>query len=208
MTVDHIQEEITEICRSMYRCGFIVASEGNVSVRHDELVYITPAGKQKGYLSPEDIVVTDFKGRCIADKKSPSAELSMHLALYEVRNDISAIIHSHPPMVTAHAVAGIALDERIMPETVYHLGRIPIVPCLLPSTPELAVAVAENMGDHKALVLENHGAVTVGPDLTAAFAVLEVLEKLAYVSLLASLLGNVNQLTPEQVAAIVAMKKM
>src|SRR5207249_2718269 len=129
--------DIVEVGRRLYARGLIGGHEGNVSVRLDASLLITPAGVCKGFLTPEMIVRTDLEGRP-QDGGQASTETLMHTAVYRRRGDVHAVVHAHPPTATAFAVAGIALDRPLIAEAVVTLGAVPVIPYGQPSTHELA----------------------------------------------------------------------
>src|SRR5580704_8466478 len=113
------RREICKVGRWMYRQGFVVASEGNLSVRLDaDRVLVTPAGACKGRLLPHELIITDLEGTVVAGSGQPSSELQMHLLFYRLRPLVRAVCHAHPPTATGFAVAGRALEEAILPEVV------------------------------------------------------------------------------------------
>src|SRR5215469_12029589 len=144
----------------MYERGYIVACEGNLSVRlDDERILTTATCMNKGMLSPLDLVVMDMDGRQLAGDRKASSELAMHLLFYKMRPDVNGICHAHPPTATGFAVAGRALDQALLPEVIVGLGQIPLVKYGTPGTPELSAALEPSVLHYDALLLANHGAV-------------------------------------------------
>jgi len=192
------EQHSREICiagRWLYERGYIVACEGNLSVRLDEnRILNTPTCMNKGTLSPEDLVITDLNGAHISGKRKVSSEVAMHLLFYRMRPDVQAICHAHPPTATGFAVAGRALDQALLPEVIIGLGQIPLVHYATPGTPELSAAIEPFVPHYDALLLANHGAVTCGPDLLTAFFRMETVEHSARIQLVAELLGGPNVL--------------
>ena len=176
-----------DICiagRWMYERGYIVACEGNVSVRLDDgRMLTTPTCMNKGMLSPEDLVIIDFRGRHLAGDRKVSSEVAMHLLFYRMRPDVNAICHAHPPTATGFAVAGRALDQALLPEVIVGLGQIPLVRYATPGTPELSAAREPFVPHYDALLMANHGAVTCGPDSLTAFYRMETIEHFAKITL-------------------------
>jgi len=201
-----VRREIAEVGRWLYEKRFVAATEGNISVRLGQRVLITPSGRCKGMLRPEEIVGTDLEGINDAGGLSPSSELLMHLAIYRRRPGVGAVIHAHPPHATGFAVAGIALDKPVLPEVVFFIGTVPLVAYATPGSREAADSVGSLIDSHDALLLSNHGAVTCGANLQAAYFKMETLEQFAWISTIARFLGNERELTPEQVARIEALK--
>ena len=205
---DYIRQEIVVVCQRLYARGFIVGTEGNVSVRvAPDRLWITPTGYHKGWLRPEDLLLIDLAGGVHYGQGRPSSETPMHLALYRCRPDIQAVVHAHPPLATALTVAGYRLEPALLPEAVVLLGEVPTVPYQMPTTPHFAQQIGEAMRHAPAALLENHGSVTVGPTLQAAFNTLETVERVAQVFYLAKTLGHVHPLPPEAVEALQALRQ-
>ena len=118
-----LRADIVEVCRRMHARGYVSAMDGNVSARMGGgRLLATPAGKAKGFLAPEDLVVVDLQGQPVRSGGRPSSEIKLHVAAYRARPDVSAVVHAHPPAAVAHSIAGISLAECILPETVLTLG--------------------------------------------------------------------------------------
>ena len=166
--------------------GLISAGEGNLSVRLDaERLLITPSGRRKDELEPEDLVVVRLgHGEREARSRSglrPSSDLAIHLAVHAARPDIGAVVHAHPPASMALTLAGEVPDPAVLPETAFHLPRLPFVPFGEMGSTELAERIAAAFVEGPeplsgAVVLERHGAVAVGPDLVTAVDRLELVE--------------------------------
>jgi L-fuculose-phosphate aldolase len=201
--MDHEQKlrtDVVEVGRRLYERGFVASNDGNISVRLDQgRVLTTPTGVSKGFMTPEMLVVTDFSGRKLSGDRNASTELQMHLAVYELRPDVNAVVHAHPPTATGFAVAGIPLDRAVLAEVVTTLGSIPIADYGTPSTRELADAVRQYVKAHDGLLLANHGALTLGPGLFPAYYKMETIEHFARISLVARMLGRERLLSREEV---------
>ncbi|MDR0222644.1 MAG: class II aldolase/adducin family protein [Oscillospiraceae bacterium] len=196
-----LRREICEAGRVLWQLGFAAASDGNVSVKLAEgLFLITPSGVSKRLLRPEMIVKInadgDIEGK--TPGRRPSTEVKAHLRCYGERGDINAVVHAHPPVATGFAAAGLALDDRSLTEAVMFLGSVPVAPFAVPGTSEAARNAAALIKAHDAVLLANHGALTVGADLNRALYNMETLEHYAKVSLTARLLGGAKPLSPEE----------
>ena len=201
------RREICNVGRWMYRRGFVVACEGNLSVRLDaNRILVTPAGTCKGMLAPEDLLITDLNGRVIAGAGRPSSEMQMHLLFYHSRPDVRAICHAHPPIATGFAAAGRALEEAVLPEVVMDLGAIPLAPYGTPGTMELSARLEPLVHTHDAILLENHGVVTCGRDLTIAYHRMETVEHFAQVMWTAETLGGPHLLSRAEVERLLASR--
>jgi L-fuculose-phosphate aldolase len=201
------RQQMVAIGRRMYQRGYVAATDGNISVRLDDgRILITPSGVCLGEMGPVDLVAIESGGAVCDQTQRPSTELPMHLEVYGQRPDVSAVIHAHPPLATAFTVAGIDLAQCVIPEVVLTMGRIPTTRYATPSTEQGREAVRDLIGEHDALVLDRHGTLTVGPDLTSAYRKLEKVEHAAQVTLAARQLGNVRTLPPEEVRRLETMR--
>ena len=200
---ERLRADIVEIGRRLHDRGFVASNDGNISVRLDaERLLTTPTGVSKGFMTPDMMVTTDLSGRKVTGDREPSSEILMHLAVYEYRPEIKAVVHAHPPTATGFAVAGIPLDRAVLAEVVTTLGSIPIAEYGTPSTSELADAVRQYIRAHDGLLLANHGALTVADELFAAYYKMETLEHFARISLVARQLGGERLLSREEVVRL------
>jgi L-fuculose-phosphate aldolase len=203
--LEELRAEIVDVGRRLHDKGLITAAEGNISVRTAGGLLVTASGVSKGALTPELVIATDESGRGPAAGPRVTSEISMHVAIYRRRPDVKAIVHAHPPRATAFAVAHVPLDQPILAESVVLLGPVPLVPYRTPSTVELADEVGAACAGANAMLLANHGAVTLGETLTAAHRRMETLEHLAHVTLLARMLGEPRTLSAADVAALLSL---
>lgn len=198
-----LREEIVSIGRRAYQKGYIVAGEGNFSVRLDEnRILTTPSGLGKGFLNPEDLVVVDPRGNHLAGARKASSELPMHLEIYRSRPDARAVCHTHAPYALSFAVNRRPLDTALMPEAVVMLGAVLVVPYATPSTQEVPDNLSGALKNANAFLLANHGVVTVGETLAEAFDRMEAVEHLAKVTFMSHLLGSPCPLSRAQLAAL------
>lgn len=193
-------DEIVRVGRLLCERRYVVAGEGNLSVKLGPGRYlVTPAGAAKGDLAPDDLVEVDEHGRPCGPGR-PSSEWRLHAEIYRRRPDVSAICHAHPPHATAYACARRALPASILPEAVLLLGgEVPLAPYATPGTAEIAASILPFIAHHQALLLSNHGVVAVGGSLEEAYRRLETVERVAEVGLAAERLGGAVRLTPQQV---------
>lgn len=201
------RREVCRIGRWMYRRGFVVACEGNLSLRLDaDRILLTPAGACKGHLAPENLLVVDLSGKVVCGNGHPSSEMQMHLLFYRSRPDVQAVCHAHPPTATGFASAGRALEEAVLPEVIVGLGKIPLAPYGTPGTWELCTGLEPLVKKHDAILLENHGAVTCGQDLATAYQRLETLEQFARILFIAESLGGPRLLSRAEVQKLIAAR--
>ena len=199
-TEDQLRRDLTRFSKWLARLAFTPGTSGNLSVRLDEEhILITPTGLSKGLLRPADMVITDLYGRLLTGSRRATSEISMHLAVYRHRLDVAAVIHSHPPISTAFACAGRALDEMLCQEAVMTLGIVPLARYATTGTDEVAASLVPLIPGHDAILLANHGVVSYGKTLLEAFQKMETVEHLAHVSLVAHQLGSPQPLRTEQI---------
>jgi len=201
------RQELLEIGRRLWLRGFVAANDGNLSVRLDGgRLLATPTGLSKGFMQPEDLVVTDLEGAVLEGRGRPSSELGMHLEVYRGRPDVRAVVHAHPPVATAFAVAGLPLDQCLLPEMVLSLGAIPVAPYGTPSTDEIPASIRPFVPRCDAVLLANHGAVTWADSLLGAFYRMETLEHTATITHHAMALGRLNPLPAAEVEKLGALR--
>lgn len=206
-TEEQHRREICATGRWMYEREYIVACEGNVSVRLDDgRILTTPTCMNKGCLSPEDLVITDLDGHKYAGNRKMSSEIMMHLLFYRMRPDVNAICHAHPVTATGFASAGRSLDQALLPEVIIGLGQVPLVRYATPGTSDLSQALEPYVESYDALLLANHGVVTCGPDLLTAFYRLETVEHFAKILLAAENAGTPKLLSGREVAKLMAAR--
>ena len=133
--------------------------------------------------------------------------MKMHMRCYEVREDVGAVVHAHPPTATGFAVANKSLDDYCMIETVITIGSIPVAPYGTPSTNEVPDSITPFLPEHDVLLLQNHGALTVGCDLITAYYRMETLEHYAKISLTAHLLGGAQEIPREKIDQLLDLRK-
>lgn len=205
-----LREQICDICHKMWQLGWVAANDGNISVKLEDGTFLTtPTGISKSFITPEKLVHIDKSCGILEaqDGYRPSSEVKMHLRCYEEREDVGAVLHAHPPVATGFAVANIPLDEYSMIETVLTLGSIPVTPYGTPSTYEVPDAIAPYLGEHDAVLLQNHGALTVGVDVLTAYYRMETLELFAKITMNAHLLGGAKEISRENIERLISMRK-
>lgn len=202
------KKEIIEVGKRMYDKGYIVASEGNMSIRlGSNKVLVTPGGKNKGELKPKDLVVVDLKGKKVSGSLKPSSELLMHLFVYQKRKEINAAVHAHPPYSLAFASTHLPLAQSLLPEVIIFLGKIPLTPYATPATEEVPLSLSPFIEEHNAFLLENHGVLSLGKDMFEAYSRMEMVEHLAQVCLLGKILGKLAELPEESLDKLEKLEK-
>ena len=204
----HIMDQLLETRKKVVEKGIemlatslTVGTWGNLSCRvpGEDYIAITPTGMSYDTLVPEDIVVLDLRGNTVSGTRKPSIEVPLHLAIYNAREDVQAIVHTHSAYATAMAVA-----RREIPGAVEDLvqivgGNVRVNEYALPGTEQLGINTVKAMEGRNAVLLANHGMLGVGRNLEEAFRVCQVVEKSAQVTLLAQLMGGVVELSQEDI---------
>jgi L-fuculose-phosphate aldolase len=190
--------EVVQFCRHLRDGGFICATQGNVSVKIGNEILITPSGVDKGRIDSGRLVRVSLDGKKILGG-SPSSEILIHLEVYKKRKDVNAVIHSHPPISTALTLAGYDFSKPVLPEIVMTLGKIPTARYHTPGTKGLAEGISSLILRHDAILLERHGALTVGKTLEEAYWNLERVEYAGKVIFYAISIGKITPLSRKEV---------
>jgi L-fuculose-phosphate aldolase len=202
MNERYARQQLVKICKLLYDRQLTVSAGGNMSVRiADSEILITPSGRNKGMLEPEDMVLIDSKGKVLSSGK-PSIEHKFHLALYNMNYDTNAVIHCHPLHCVTLAVKGERIKSNITPEGVMLLGDVPMIGYYTPGSKKLVDAVAEQ-GHCRAMLMERHGAITQGRTLEEAYNRMEELEFQARLQLLCG--EGVTDLPKREIAKLSKM---
>lgn len=170
---------LVSVSHRLHSAGWVANHDGNASARLDDgRILATPTAVSKAEVSAESLVTLNDEGAVIAGTRKVFSEIPLHRCAYRVREDVCAVLHAHPPYATAMAVAGVGLGAPFMAEPVVSLGReIPLIAHLLPGEDD--GALAEALAHADAVLLGNHGVLTVGPDLETCLLRMELVEHLA-----------------------------
>ncbi len=207
MDENRFRLDIVEIGKRMYEKNYVASNDGNISIRiSDEELLITPSGVSKGYMSPGDILKVDMEGNLLEGCLKPSSEMKMHLEVYKKRPDVFAVVHAHPQKATAFAVANKCFDKVTLPEIIFSLGKVSLAEYGTPTTYQVPEAVARHIVESDALLLANHGALTVGKDIYDAYYKMETLEHFAAISIYARQLGGEVALGEDEIKRLFAIR--
>ena len=202
-----VRRDIVEAGRRLYMRGFVCANDGNLSARiSDDLIIATPSGVSKGFMSEEMLVKLNMDGDVLEGTLKPSSEVKMHLAIYKRSPEIIAVCHAHPPVSSAFAAAGVALDKAFLQETAVSLGVIPVAKYAKPGTAELANGAAEFCIDYHGTLLEHHGPVTWGDSVIQALYRMESVEYSATIVMYSKMLGFDRTLNKDQIAELITIR--
>lgn len=198
---------LAKAANRLAQLGYVTSHGGNLSTRVGEnCVLLTPTKIHKRDIGEDDICAVDMAGKTIyaPPDRAPTSEVPFHLRIYRRREDIRAVVHAHPPVLTGYAIAGgDLLSAALLPEPATEVGPMLLVPYAAPGSDALADAVESLLDRSNGFLLQNHGALmTSGEDAARAVDLLEMMEGAAQSVLIAQALGGVRGLTPAQVAEL------
>ncbi|MCL2712230.1 MAG: class II aldolase/adducin family protein [Methanomassiliicoccaceae archaeon] len=201
MNEDEARKKLCDACSDLYRKRLLISAGGNVSIRSDDHMLITPSGRNKGKLISDDIVKMSMNGDVIG-KGRPSIENKFHLALYNSNAEINAVVHCHPLYCTAIAVTEKKIRTDLTPEGIILLGDVPTVPYRTPGSDALVNEIMKISGCDAA-IMEHHGAITVGRTMEEACDRMEELEFQAHLQFITN---GANGLPSDEVAKLRKMR--
>jgi L-fuculose-phosphate aldolase len=181
-----VGEQLVKASRELYEQGLVRGTSGNISAKifGTDTFLIKASGAHMRFLKPQELVLVDLEGNKVGGEMDISLETPMHAAIYRARGDVQAVVHTHAPTVTAFGIA----KTKILPLQVEMFmllpNGVPIVPFEQPGSTALAEAVQKKIMDYDAVILENHGIVTVGSTIEAACNLNEMVEEAAKIQLL------------------------
>ena len=197
------KKKLVEICHKVYAKGFVAAYDGNISCRTtNNTILITRSGICKGDVTEKDIVEIDLTGKVLSKKIKISTEHKIHLLAYNKRNEVNAVVHCHPTSATAFALVGEGLNKHYLPEVFLTIGKVPLCKYATPSTDDVPKSLEPFINYSWAMLLQNHGAITLGKNLDDAYFKMEKLEHAAKIILLARLIGKPRELSKKNIIDI------
>ena len=193
--VEQIRENLTRAGKRLHKRGLVVGTAGNISARipkRDQFL-IKPSGVSLEFLKPEELVVVNLQGHKIRGELPVSMETPIHAAIYRIRKEAQAVVHTHAPTATAFGIA----EREILPLQVEMYMRlpngVPVIRFERPGSEMLAKKIQKKIAKYDAVILGNHGIVTIGSSIQAACDLSEMIEEAAKVQLLAMSLRNVDE---------------
>lgn len=195
--------KVSELGKEMLEQGLTKGTGGNISARNGDQVAISPSGVPYKEITPDDVPVVDLDGNQVAGEKDPSSEVAMHTGILREREDVGGVVHNHSPYATTFASIGEPIPASHY--LIAYVGdKIPVAPYERFATPELAESALDTLGqDYSACLLENHGVVTVGKNVDAAFEVAMMVEYCARIHYQALDIGEPNILSDEEVDGLI-----
>jgi L-fuculose-phosphate aldolase len=196
-----LRVDLIETARRLAREGLVEGTAGNLSARTpDGLVLLTPAALAYETMTPDDLVLCDLAGELRAGTRAPTSERALHLAVLRAHPELGAVIHSHAKHASMFAVAREPIPCVIEEFQLSVGGDVPVASYQLTGSEELATECARQLAQRAAVLMANHGLLTVGCDLAQAYHVTALVERSAEIVLGARLLGRVIALPPETLA--------
>jgi L-fuculose-phosphate aldolase len=193
-----LRRDLVQVGRLLYERGHVMGREGNLSARAAGGFLVTPSGACKGLLVPEDLLLVEESGRVLTGRARPSSEWALHREIYRLRPETGAVCHAHPPWATVFALREEPLRGDLLTETAVLLDRVPVAALATPGSDELPLSVRELLRQNDAVLLAHHGVVCLGKTIEDAFFLLEAVERLAQVTLLARLAGGATPLAADE----------
>lgn len=198
-SIDHeLIQEFLQVAKRLDEKNLVNAYEGNISVRKNGLTYISPTGKNKALLTPDMVAVIDSGGNQISGSCKPTSELPMHMQTYTIRSNIQAVVHAHPPYMTAYALNNQSVETRAYPEMMGNFTRFHCAPYGRPGTSKILEGAIPILEKHDIVILGNHGVLTVGTSITDAMNKMEAAEAITKVVFLSQQIGNVYNLPDDE----------
>jgi L-fuculose-phosphate aldolase len=196
------RELLCDICRRLFDRGLAAGADGNISMRlDDDTMLITPSGVCKGLLQPEQVLVQRFDGAVLEGTLRSTKEAKLHIALYRNREDVGAVIHTHPPCATAFAACGKPIPLNVIIELPVLLGETAVAGYARPGSAQLVEEV-EQHANSDVILLQNHGVIIQSKDLITSFIMMDALENAAKTILYANSMGCIQTISQDEVDAI------
>ena len=192
------KEDVLQTAKQMVDLGLNAGTEGNISARMpDGNICITPSSLDYDLMTLDDLCVIDLDGNVVEGERGPSSEKAVHLECYKAFDYVGSVIHSHAMHASMFACARQPIPAAIEESVVFIGGDIPIADYRETGTDDLALEAVRLLGDRSAVLLANHGMVSIGADCYSALRVAALVEKVAQIVLGARTLGG-EQAVPDQ----------
>ncbi len=194
----HPADQLVMFMQRIYDKGLTTTSGGNLSIKDDDgNIWITPAGIDKGTLTRQDIICVKPDGTRVGPH-TPSSELPFHASVYEMREDIRAVLHAHPPALVAFSIARKLPDLDLLPTVRKTCSKIAMATYAVPGSGELGANIGKEFrNDVDIVILENHGVCIGAKDMFTAFMMFETMEYTANLEILSRKLGEPHSLDSE-----------
>ncbi len=206
MLLEQERNDVARYCQRLGSAGLTPGSSGNISIfnRARGFAAISPSSMAYDNMTAQDVVVMDLNHKVVEGSYRPSSEYAMHLNCYQHRHDINAVVHTHAPNLTTLAVLGLELPAVHYMLAMAGRASVPCVPYAIFGSTELAEATVRHLQGGYAVLLESHGALTVGPTIAYAYELTEQLEFCAEIYLKAKSVGDPIILSDRQIADVIS----
>ena len=185
-----LANRIVNVAKRLHIRGILSGIGGNISVRtsNPDNIIVSPSGIPISDMLSDDLCLVDIseskkdKFIMLKGKYKYTSEIYLHSKIYINRPEIKAVIHTHSPMITAYACTNKKIDFKILEDQRWYIGDVEYLPFVSSSTKELAEVAWPKLTKNYALILKNHGLVTLGDSLCEAVNITELLEELAKIN--------------------------
>ena len=188
------KKQLVEIGKRLSDMGFVIGPGGNTSVRCGNTIYMKASGASFEDCNPEDYVGVDFKsGKVIEGDRKPTCEILAHLACYIANNEVGAVVHCHPAYTVAWSMGGKTL-KGFTPEMVAIIGSdVPVLKYMVSAGRNFAEKIKGFIKEgYNAVILQNHGLITVGTNLKQALYRAQLVEDSVKTIVAAKVLGKMR----------------
>ena len=172
------RQSIIDACLRMSQLGINQGTSGNISLRHDEGMLITPTSVPYEAMQPEQIVFMGLDGSFDSSHR-PSSEWRFHLDILKARPEVNAVVHAHPPYATTLAIMGLEIPPIHYMIAVAGGDTIRCAPYATYGTEQLSQHAVSALEDRFACLLAHHGMIAIGPSLSKAMWLAVEVETLA-----------------------------
>ena len=205
---EQARKDIVDVVRKMYETKLVNAYEGNVSIRVEDRIFITPGSVNKGVVTEDMILEVDIDGDLLVPSEyKPSSESKLHYAIYKKRPGVKAVVHNHSIFATSYAVARIPIDTKSVPEMVVLFGTIPVFSYGTPGTPEVYMDLDKYSDETDVFLLANHGLVAVADDAWSAYEKAAAVEKTAQILIMSNMIGGEHKIEDEKLEELYVMRR-
>lgn len=202
MDIKKEKEEVAYFMRRLYAQRLTTTSGGNISLKSGDHILITPSQTDKARIRAEEIGILTTSGENQTPHLKPSMESKMHLAIYNHRPDVKAIVHAHPVFATSFCISKKEIKTNLAGESWAVIGTPVKAAYRLMGTQDLADVVAQASSEGNVILLENHGVLAVGENLLQAYDRLEVTEASAKMTFITDLMGERKELSASELKEI------
>jgi L-fuculose-phosphate aldolase len=197
-----LRERLVQYARRMLAVGLVAGTSGNLSARPPGSTWfvVTPSGLDYHLMRPEDAVIVDLEGKPLRRSMKPSVDTPIHAAIYRVRSDVGAVIHTHSPYAAAFSTLHREVPPVITESAGFLGGGVRVLEYVPPARPDTGERVAAGLGAERAVLLPNHGVVAVGEDLDKCYIAASQVEEMAHIAFLALQLGQPHLVPSAEIA--------